>query len=203
MEQSTQAHKVRENTINACITRLRKEVERSHGKPARTRKDFEALSEAVFRRTGTLLSATTLMRLWGYVNERVNPRGGTLTALARFVGCRDWHDFTDRDEEWAQRQSGTVLSERIDVDKDLRRGDLVRLSWRPGRICDARYLGDRKFRIERTVATSLPTGATFSCALIISGEPLYLDRVRVEGSGPVAYVCGKRDGVRFEFPEME
>ena len=33
---------------------------------------------------------------------------------------------------------------------------------------------------------------------MIEDEPLYIDSLIADGSAPVAYVCGKRSGIRFE-----
>ncbi len=32
----------------------------------------------------------------------------------------------------------------------------------------------------------------------VEGEPLYLDNLRLGSAPPIAYVCGKKSGVRFE-----
>lgn len=32
----------------------------------------------------------------------------------------------------------------------------------------------------------------------VEGEPLYLDNLRQGSAPPIAYVCGKKSGVRFE-----
>ena len=37
------------------------------------------------------------------------------------------------------------------------------------------------------------------CSLIIEGEPLYLDDLRQGNNPPIAYVCGKRTGVMYEY----
>ena len=49
------------------------------------------------------------------------------------------------------------------------------------------------------VNTRLKVGDTFECSLIIEGEPLYLDNLRQDGHPPIAYVCGKKSGVFFEY----
>ena len=36
-------------------------------------------------------------------------------------------------------------------------------------------------------------------SLIVEGEPLYLDNLRQGNRPPIAYVCGKKSGVRFEY----
>jgi len=45
----------------------------------------------------------------------------------------------------------------------------------------------------------LLTGNTFQCSMIIEGEPLYLDNLKQGDDRTIAYVCGKKSGVRFEY----
>ena len=80
----------------------------------------------------------------------------------------------------------------------LRPGDRLRLTWRPDRVCEVRYEGDLRFTVEASVNTRLQPGDRFQCALLIEGEPLYLDQLCQGMHPPVGYVCGKRDGIRFE-----
>jgi len=91
-----------------------------------------------------------------------------------------------------------VLSRRLNVANTLRRGDKVRLTWQPDRICDIEYLGELEFRVVLSENTRLKAGDTFECNLIIEGEPLYLDNLRQGSHQPIAYVCGKKSGVLFE-----
>lgn len=80
-----------ETDKNTLIQGLIKQVEEAlHRKPT-TPKDFELASDTISRQTNVRLSKTTLMRMWGYVKEDVEPREFTLTTLARFCGyasCR-------------------------------------------------------------------------------------------------------------------
>jgi hypothetical protein len=55
--------------------------------------DFEKLSERFLHKTGTMLSITTLKRLWGKVQYNSTPNAATLNALAKFVGYDDWRTF--------------------------------------------------------------------------------------------------------------
>jgi hypothetical protein len=55
--------------------------------------DFEKLSERIFEKTGTLLSITTLKRLWGRVKYDSSPNAATLNVLARFIDFADWRSF--------------------------------------------------------------------------------------------------------------
>jgi hypothetical protein len=55
--------------------------------------DFEKLSELILAKTGTMLSITTLKRLWGRVRYDSTPNAATLNVLARFIDFNDWRSF--------------------------------------------------------------------------------------------------------------
>ena len=67
------------------------------------------------------------------------------------------------------------------------------------RTCDVKYLGDQCFVVTASENTRLREGDTFECSLIIEGEPLYLDNLKQGELPAIAYVCGKKTGVWFEF----
>lgn len=54
--------------------------------------DFDYLSEQLLKKTGSSVSSTTLMRLWGY-RPSVMVRMSTLDILARFIGYEDYTHF--------------------------------------------------------------------------------------------------------------
>lgn len=177
------------------IKKLCKRVESTVGFEATSPKLFERMALMIFERTGTLLSATTLKRLWGYLREPMTPRKTTLDVLAQCCGWRNYDDFVAGNIP--EIESGYVGSRVLNVERDVVPGELVRLMWRPSRICVIRYLGDRKWMVVRSEGTRLAPGDTFVCPMIVAGEPLYLDNVRHAGSRPGVYVCGRRNGVGF------
>lgn len=179
------------------IARLRKCIEDTVGYTAKTPKDFERLSEDIFNNTGTILSVSTLMRIWSYVKSDVVPRVHTLNTMVRFVGFKDWNDFCHSNT--GLRQSNPIVSKHIKLPDDLCRGQLLRLRWAPDRICDVRYLGDQLFRVEHSVNTRLLKDTQFNCDLIIEGEPLYINLVQQHARQPSLYVCGKKSGIFFSF----
>ena len=61
-------------------------------------------------------------------------------------------------------------------------------------------IGKRTDRHVHHSKNRLRAGDTFRCSLIVEGEPLYIDDLRQEGHPPVVYVCGKKSGVRFDYP---
>ena len=183
----------------SAYEQLQSEIESALKKKCRTPKDFDFLRERIYARLHILVSRTTLMRIWGYVDEGVTAREGTLDILAQFLGYQDWDVYCQNYQLPKEHQSGPVLSRRLSVNKTLVPGERLRLIWQPGRICDIEYLGDLQFRVIASERTRLKAGDTFECSLIIDGEPLYLDNLIQGDKHDSAYICGKIDGVQYEF----
>lgn len=181
------------------IKRLCKDIETALNQQMQTPKDFDFLRERIYARLHILVSRTTLMRLWGYVDEHVAPRVATLSILAAFLGYRDWEEYQQNALLPKEQQSSPVMNRRLSVTKDLARGDRLRLAWQPDRICDVEYQGELSFRVVSSENTRLHKGDTFQCSLIVEGEPLYLDNLKQGDVPAIAYVCGKKSGVKFEF----
>ncbi len=55
--------------------------------------DFENLSEKIFLETNTIISSSTLKRIWGKVQYNSRPNISTLDTLSRFIGHSNWRDF--------------------------------------------------------------------------------------------------------------
>lgn len=184
-------------------TQLQTDIENALGRKLQTPKDFDFLRERIYARQHMLISRTTLMRIWGYVEEDVKPRKSTLNILTQFLGYRDWNEYLHNSFLPKEQQSSPVLNRRLSVAKVLNIGDRLRLTWQPKRVCDIEYMGELRFRVVDSVNTRLHEGDTFECSLIIEGEPLYLDNVRQEVDGKIrsaiAYVCGKQSGVMYEY----
>ena len=188
-----------DNINKAMIAALRREIETAVNRRLATPKDFDALREMIFSRLHILVSATTLKRIWGYLDDNVCTRRRTLDILARYVGYADFEAFENgAAAEGGELPSNPIMARRIDVDEQLQPGDLLRLTWQPGRVCDVEYRGERLFCVVASQNTRLCAGNTFKCSLMIEDEPLYIDNLNADGSAPVAYVCGKRSGIRFE-----
>ena len=182
------------------IENLRNEIEVAIHRRLATPKDFEALREMIFSRLHILVSATTLKRIWGYIDDSVSTRRSTLDILARYIGYADFDAYENGTVgDIAESPSSPIMARRIDVDEQLQPGDMIRLTWQPGRICDVEYRGDRVFCVVASQCTRLKAGDTFKCSLMIEDEPLYIDMlVTADSVTPTAYVCGKKSGIHFE-----
>ena len=180
------------------IDHLRSSIEEALHHKMCTPKDFEFLRERIYARLHVMISKTTLMRMWEYVDEPVEPRKSTLDILAQFLGYQDWDSYHQNALLPEEQQSSPVLGRRLSVAEELKCGDRVRLSWQPGRVCDIEYMGELRFKVTVSQMTRLREGDTFRCSLVVEGEPLYLDDLRQGDRPPIGYVCGKQSGVMFE-----
>ena len=94
-------------------------VEQSLHRKMIAQTDFDFLVEAIYTRTHELLSATTLKRLWGKVQSDYTPSAHTLNILAQFLGYSDFDGFCQHQQANDTPPSNPVLSEHIDVEKDI------------------------------------------------------------------------------------
>ena len=185
--------------ITSQVQLLCKAVEEAIGIEQLTRSDFDVLQLQIFNRLHIHISATTLKRVWGYVTTESEPRRRTLDTLARFVGYNSFDHFCQTKHDGDVEASNPILSRNINVEKDLSIDDTITLFWNPDRKCTVRYLGDNHFVVVESENTRLIKGATFQCSLIIEGEQLYLNNLILNDKQPIAYVCGKKGGIRYQF----
>lgn len=180
------------------IDQLKTDIETAINRKVSTPKDFGFLRDSIFARLHVWVGRSTLMRLWNYIDNKVEPRESTLDVLSQYLGYKDWEEYKQNALLPKEQQSSPVLCRKLSVLGDLAIGDGVRLTWQPGRVCDIEYLGDLKFRVVESEKTRLHKDDTFQCSLIVDGEPLYLDNLIQDDRPPVAYICGMQSGVRFE-----
>lgn len=179
---------------NDTLSNLLTAAEKQLGFHPDTPRDFRVASEAIDASVNVKVSATTLMRLWGYLDERVAPSMNTLNAVARYLGCANF-------EQWcltAGGDSDTAAGKRLDL-KTLQIGDRLRLHWQPNRVMEVEYQGERHFKVLHAENTRLFKDNEFDCGLFINGETLYLDNVEQHNGQPKrVYVCGQNHGVSIE-----
>lgn len=178
--------------------KLCSDIEKALGKEMRTPKDFDFLRERIFARLNVWVSTTTLKRIWGYLKDDVQTRHSTLDILACFLGFHSYENYTNSSAENVVQESSPIMSRRLCVSEELKEGDKLLITWLPNRTCELLYCGNLKFEVISSEHTRLKPGNTFRCGLFIEGEPLYLDELIQENYPPIAYVCGKKSGIRFE-----
>ena len=175
---------------------LREMIERMVGRKMVVPRDFAWLSEKVLERTQQRVSASTLRRFWGYVNEGVSASKFTKNVLANFLGYADFEEF-GLSQGTGEQQSQMVIGKEISCD-DLYEGQMLKLSWLPDRTCIIRYLGNGSFKVVSSENTRLSKDDTFECRHFINHEPAYLHAWKHGDDEPVTYVIGKKNGIIVE-----
>lgn len=171
-------------------------VEQKFGKKMQTPLDFECLEEKIAIKTKERVSASTLMRIWGY-RQGVSTRQTTLDVLARFLGYADYITFC----QWAPENNDEPQSDEVMAchlrTADMTAGQQVELSWYPDRWCVVQLQQGKRFEVVEAEQTKLSVGDTFECDIFIEGEPLYMSQLVHEGRPPMVYVAGKKSGIHF------
>lgn len=176
------------------ITLLRQLVEESANHAIATSNDFIFLSGEIQGRLKETLSASTLKRLWGYVDGYASVRPSTLDILARFVGFPDWETFvSDYCEVESVQSSHRVVSKSL-YTKDLNAGNQVEIAWNPNRRCMLKYLGNSLFEVVTSENAKLKPGDRFLCQRFTKNQPLYVELITNDGNTEL-FVMGNKGGL--------
>ena len=162
------------------IQELKSLVEKRFGRRLCATNDFEGLSLLLLTERRTPISASTLMRIWQYVNDEHAPRMATLDILAQYVGMPDFVAFCQWWKEGAGQSSAFFSAERI-VTADLSVGDEVAIGWAPNRLVRLSYRGEGMFEVVRVHESKLMVGDLFPTASFILGEPLSIPYIIRDG----------------------
>ena len=176
------------------IIQLRTDIEQHIGQSLHSPTDFQLLIQHIWEKQHAILSLSTVKRLWGYVESNGVPRLSTLNTLARFLNFTDWHAYLVSLEHRGGIESAMFTGEGIQT-SELKKGDLIAVTWQPNRQCTFRYIGDNLFIVENSKNAKLQQGTIFSAARFMIGQPMYLDNILLADGTRTSYIAGKRHGL--------
>lgn len=78
---------------NRAILLLKEKVETRMGRKLETPRDYDYLHEQILAASNEYVSATTLKRMMGYINDGKRARTSTLDIVCRYAGYESWADF--------------------------------------------------------------------------------------------------------------
>lgn len=177
------------------VIQLRKDVEARLGMRPATPADFETLIAQIWLHLHENIALSTLERLWGYIEGANNTRRSTLNILSRYVGSRDWDDYTVRLLAEEHDSSTPFIADGIHTE-DLQPGQKLEVTWLPNRRCVFRYSGDMRFEVLESSNSKLSAGDTFIATFFLIGQPLYIDHLVLTGHNTVSYVAGNNGGLQ-------
>ena len=172
------------------IEELKSLVEQKYGKLLATTTDFEEFSFFLERHTGYSVSASTLKRLYGYVNDDHKPRMMTLDILSQYIEHKNYMEF----KQWLKtstRYNSSFFKASQLVSSDLKKGAEVAIGWSPNRILRLRYLGESTYEILASENSKLEAGDHFVTGCFIKEQPLYLPYIERNAS----FVAGRNGGL--------
>ncbi len=169
-------------------------VERKFHKSVKTSTDFHSLSLEIEEATGERISASTLKRIWRYVNMTPTPRPATLDILAKYIGHKDYRTFCDDLKNSKAIQSMFFTADFISSG-DLKPDARIEIGWEPDRIVTLKHLGNGLFEVESAHNSKLEAGDRFETATFIKGSPLYISRILRNGAYTPPYIAGRQGGI--------
>ncbi len=169
-------------------------VERKFRKSVETSTDFYSLAQEIESETRESVSASTLKRMWGYVNMTPTPRQTTLDVLSKYIGKKDYKAFCENLKNSEAFQSRFFTADFINV-CDLSPEARLEIGWDPDRKVTLRYMGDSQFEVESACNSKLLPGDRFEAANFIKGYPLYISRILRNGEYTPSYIAGRKGGI--------
>jgi len=169
-------------------------VEKKYGKKITSPAGFEALSMVLEHELGESLSASTLKRLWGYVDSKMTPRINSLDVLAKYAMGGTFKAFCKQIAATSGQESHFFSAQCL-LASDLSKGDTVTLGWEPSRVVKLKYLGNNEFEVTKSVNSKLMEGDRFESDSFILGYPLYISRILRNGEYTSPYIAAKTNGL--------
>jgi len=176
------------------IEELKSFIEQEYGKMLCTTTDFEEFSIHLKTKIGKNISASTLKRLYGYVNDDHKPRVNTLDALAQYIGYSKFEDFRQWLKHSNKFNSSFFMANQL-ISNDLKEGMEINIGWSPNRLLRLLYQGKSTYEVMTSENSKLQPGDKFVTGCFIKEQPLYLPYIERNGQRTASFVAGRNGGL--------
>lgn len=191
-------HKKKMEQLYPEIEQLKDNIEKKLGRTLKSPVDFDLLSYKLNESIHEQISASTLKRLWGYVQTSHTPRFSTLSTLARYIGFLDWDSYCISFQQINHPES-LFFSGKCILSTELNEGDVLEIGWNPNRHCMIRYTGNSVFIVLQSQNAKLKVGDSFRAEQFHLNQPLIITNLKQEGrlqqTENVNYVAGYETGL--------
>ena len=175
------------------INFLKSKIEEKFGESLLYSQQCEALSQAILDLTGENVSESTLKRIFGFSNRKVEPRKSTLDSIGRFLGYPNWEALED------EYKGSPSISDFMDVEKveskDLKSGTIITLTYHPDRKIDLEFINENKFLVKKSLNSKLQEGDLLTISQIFKDFELIVSHVERDGKDLGGYVAAKETGI--------
>lgn len=176
------------------IEELKSLVEQKYGKVLGTTTDFEEFSFQLEKALRYHLSASTLKRLYGYVNDTHKPRIATLDILSEYIGHKNYATFVKWLKTSTKYNSSFFQAPQL-ISHELSEDDIITIGWSPNRLLSLRYLGGSKYEVISSENSKLEVGDRFVTGCFIKEQPLYLPYIERDNEHLPSFVAGRNGGL--------
>lgn len=184
------------------IRTLIERIEARFGHTLKSTQDFAALGTDIYKETGDMLSVSTLKRLFGRFSIRLSPRRSTLSIASRYLGFKDWEEFTRSISEKEKIESDYRPINAIKLE-NLSPGSVLSISWLPNREIKVEYLGENRFRIIDAQNTKLNKDDIIEIALLAQNEPMFISKIIRSAKYFTGYIAGEVHGVKVQSVDLK
>lgn len=149
---------------------IKKVVEEQYGQTVRYPVECDALASDISKCTGRSISASTIKRLWGFIDGATSARSYTLDTLAEYCGHGCFDDLVDSFNPMSNSKPSPIKVLAID---ELEVGTKVVVTFGKGRL--SLFVRDnRSFEVKSGQDCQLKEGDTFTCIRIEVGLPIFI-----------------------------
>lgn len=175
------------------IKNLTSDIEKKLGRTMQTPSDFNHLVNVISTQCDEMISAHTLMRVWGYLASNTKPSVTTLSILSRYLGFMDFRNYELDLSIRMSDGSGFIESETITAEM-LAPGDELIITWNPDRRLSLLYEGNLVFKVVKNENSRLVENTEFRCVSFLKGLPFlaYIIDARYD---QMNYMGGKGKGL--------
>ena len=157
-------------------------------------KDIVCLSDHIFEITHERLGFNTLKRLLGTIKdaEGSHSRNSTLNIIARYLGSANWNVLLSQADQGTS--SFTTLEGELSL-SDLKKEDMIEVTYQPNRKIVFSYLGDGQFEVKESLNSKLKGLDVCTINSLIINYPLIAEKVVREGVCLGRYIAAKEEGL--------
>jgi hypothetical protein len=171
---------------------IKKKIEDKSGIKIRYGKDCITLSEKIFSECGFKLSASTIRRLFGFVQNTKEVRVHTLDVLSNYLGFSSWDDLIQP----MDRNGKLILNQIIELKTEkLKKGEKYQYTYKPNTEVTIEYIGKSYFRIISAKHSQLKISDVFKTSVLTLHHPLFILEVERDGKPIGKMVEAKVSGI--------
>ena len=170
-------------------------LKQKSGRDFRLPSDYDYMALDIESITGEHIGINTLKRLLGFINEEREPRTSTLDVIAHYLGFDNWDILRIYDSQSNSSFESTAGEVRV---SDLFVGQCIQINYLPDRQLVIQYIGDSRFRVQRSLNSKLKADDELTITHIVQGYPLLVSEVVRDEKPLGAFTAGKAQGIDFE-----